>query len=632
MGYRGEDLDLRTPQTWTASSADLASGLPGEAGRGRAGLVRSGPIWVDETVLACCNHAFDVALLNRSSEVRLEHLLHALTRIEVAAEALEARGIRAATLRRETATVISSDIPVGLANGKGAPRRSELVEDVLRVAASNAARRNAPASIDDVIQVLMDSDPNVPGVSLLSRHSARFSLPQEPLVNRPPYQPEPRSVDFQDQSRMRLTSNPGYYYGDYARPQRPDIQATPIDNIQNSRIESLEHMVRALSADLANERKIFSGVLQDVQRDVGMQRDDASRLTGGILDRLQAFDASLDRRIAEMGGSWSGLSARLQGLENALSSAKTGVAQIDMQPMNERIGALERAVQASLLEGQRSATALGDKVKALEIAIQARPAVSSDGSIDISAITSRLDMIEEGILAREVATREINDQLVRLRHSFTEDRDQFSTSQTELASAIALISGKIDSESGEAVSSILDPLNSRLQGLAGVVEGRHAETAEILSSVASSVEALAQRLTATERAAAEQAVRFSEWQKTYSQELNEVHEAIMKLNSNQHTLAGSIDTWRQEGTSMVAALGTQISETVEREVAKPMGLIEPLQATVSRIDHMITEREHKRGRLWYWLFGTRDWIAASWPSQAQRSTEEWKSLKAVWKR
>jgi hypothetical protein len=632
MGYRGEDLDLRTPQTWTAAPVDLSGGLGGEAGRVRSGVSRSGPIWVDETVLACCNHAFDLALLNRASEVRLEHLLHALTRIEAATEILEARGIRTGTLRRETATVISSDIPVGLTNGKSTPRRSELVEEVLRLAAANASRRNAPASVDDLVQILMDSDPNVPGVSLLVRNSTRLSLPQEPLVTRTPYQPEPRPADYADQGRLRLSASPGYYYGDYARSPRADMQATPIDNIQNSRIDSLEHMVRALSADLSNERKVFAGILQDLQRDVGTQRDDTSRLSGGILDRLQTFDAGFDRRIAEMTMSWSALSQRLQGLETTLSSSKTGIAQIDMQPVNERIGALERAVQASLLENQRAATTLSDKIKALETAVQSRPAVTSDGTIDVAGIIGRLDMIEEGVLAREITTREISDQLTRLRENLTADREKMMSAQSELSTSVGLITSRIDSDSGEAVSAILEPLNTRLQGLAGVIDGANTVTKESIASLSSAVEVVSQRLTATERTAAEQAVRFSEWQKTYTQELNEVHEAIMKLNSNQHTLAGSIDTWRQEGASMVTALGTRLAETVEREVAKPMALIEPINTSLARIDHMLSEREHKRGRLWYWLFGTRDWIAASWPSQAQRSTDDWKSLRAIWKR
>jgi hypothetical protein len=58
MAYRGEDLDLRTPQTWVAAPAALSasSELPVQQSGNRGGY-RSGPILVDETVLACCNYA-----------------------------------------------------------------------------------------------------------------------------------------------------------------------------------------------------------------------------------------------------------------------------------------------------------------------------------------------------------------------------------------------------------------------------------------------------------------------------------------------------------------------------------------------------------------------------------------------
>ncbi|HPG88487.1 MAG TPA: Clp protease N-terminal domain-containing protein, partial [Hyphomicrobium sp.] len=152
MSYRGEDLDLRTSQTWSATPADLAIDADAALTKNSQRLTpRNGPMWVDDTVLSCANYAFDVALAHRSGDVRLEHFLHAMTRIDVAAEALEARGVRVAALRRESATIIASEIPVGLTNGNGVPRRSEELADVLRFAATNADRRSAPATIEDVL-------------------------------------------------------------------------------------------------------------------------------------------------------------------------------------------------------------------------------------------------------------------------------------------------------------------------------------------------------------------------------------------------------------------------------------------------------------------------------------------------
>ncbi|MEQ1714111.1 MAG: Clp protease N-terminal domain-containing protein, partial [Hyphomicrobium sp.] len=187
MGYRGDDLDLRTPQTWNTGPGSTgpgstglgstgggeASGWAAEGGRGR-GYGTRGPIWVDDTVLACANHAFDVALAHRAGEVRIEHLLYALTRIDAAAETLEKRGVRVASLRREAATVIASDIPIGLpSSGNAVPRRSEALEEALRLAAVEAGRRNAPATPDDLLTALLDIRPDLPGLGLLARHTVR---------------------------------------------------------------------------------------------------------------------------------------------------------------------------------------------------------------------------------------------------------------------------------------------------------------------------------------------------------------------------------------------------------------------------------------------------------------------------
>ena len=149
MSYRGEDLDLRTPQSRGARDgypgADV--GMNGTRHRSPASSASRGEtVIVDETVMACCNHAYDVAQAHGANEVRLEHLVHALTRVEAAAEILEQRGIREAHLRRESAAVIASEIPVGLAHSHSAPRSSVEFEDVLRRARDRIHQRRLAVS------------------------------------------------------------------------------------------------------------------------------------------------------------------------------------------------------------------------------------------------------------------------------------------------------------------------------------------------------------------------------------------------------------------------------------------------------------------------------------------------------
>lgn len=612
MGYRGEDLDLRTPHTWSATPADLTGagelrGRPASYGAGRGG-----PIPVDETVLACCNHAFDAAMLNRSGDVRIEHLLHALTRIDAAAEALEARGLRVTALRRDTATAIG-DIPIGLPNGKGSPRRSEALEDLLRLAADVGARRNSPATVDDLLHVMIDLEPGLPGLALVSRNLARQSSFGEAPV-RGAYAPEPRVSDYPESYRAR-PAGASYYLGDAPRAARSDFHGTATDNIQNTRIDALEQMVRALGNDLAGERKALAGLMQDVQREVVMHRDETSRLSGGI----QGVDSLIERRLGELSRPWLQMNDRLQGLEHAMTSVRAGTGG-DTGPMNDRIAALEQAVQAALNETTRQSITLIDKVKSIESALVQRPAVI-DGKVDLGPLLQRLDMIEEAVLSREATTREINDRLRGQDDQLAMERATLREAQDKILNEMKSLSGVIDREGNETASAVLESLTARLKGLAGVIEDRHSDTAQALAGNAQSIAGLIERLTTAEAASRESTDRAAALQQTYAQELLEVHDALMKLNTNQHMIAGSIESWREDTAGTLSLIGSRI-ETVEREAAKPISMLESLSATVDRMHRVTVERYYRRSRFWYWLFGTDDWIASSWPAHTPRLADD----------
>ena len=179
MAYRGEDLDLRLPQARGARDGYVPNefGLNGTRPRTPLNGLANGrpePVVVDDTVMACCNHAYDIAQAHGASEVRLEHLVHALTRVEAAADILEERGIREAHLRRESAAVIASEIPVGLAHSQSAPRASAEFEDVLRRASDQASSQpgNRGATVHDLLWVLLNYNREIPAIALLLRHAA----------------------------------------------------------------------------------------------------------------------------------------------------------------------------------------------------------------------------------------------------------------------------------------------------------------------------------------------------------------------------------------------------------------------------------------------------------------------------
>lgn len=650
MGYRGDDLDLRTPQNWSASAGEIA-GWAGEVGSRGRGVPYGGrgPIWVDDTVLAACNHAFEVALAHRAGEVRIEHLLYALTRVEAAAEILEKQGVRVSTLRRESATYIASDIPVGLPNGIGEPRRSEAFEDALRLAAAEAMRRNAPATTGDLLHVFLDVRPDLPGLGLLSRNIVRSQRdmpePALPLGHASGYDPR-YAVSPAEPPRERVRMPAGSFYVN--EPQRvairSELAATTADTVQNTRIEALEQMVRALSHDLTSERKSFSGMLENMQRDFLAQRDDASRLGGGLydrlqsleqlvtahggdggarmqlFDRLQAIEIGLDKRLGDLSRTWSTLSDRLQSLEQAMHASRAS-SHVDLAPLTDKMTAIERTLSSST-------AATGDKLKSIEQSVASRV----QPELDFSPISDRLDVIEEALLSQEgEASRDVANRLSGIERLVQSQRAEIIAETEVLKSDIAAISGLVMRQPGEA---------ERMQKFAGLLDQGRGETVAAIagpvlqrvgalqSESAASLAQMSDRLASAERALTASVQQSNELHKAYEQELGEVHKALVKLNTNQHTLAGTIDQWRTHGTSELSAIGGRI-DMLARETQKPVQMLEQMSTSMDAMHKITVARYHRRNRFWYWLLGTDDWVAASWPSQLSKLESERNLVKPV---
>ncbi len=817
MGYRGEDLDLRTPQTWSATPSDLATAagegaLSGGRGRRSATLApRNGPIWVDDTVLAVCNHAYDVAAAHRAAEVRIEHLLHALTRIDTAAEVLEERGIRVAGLRRDTATVIASELPVAPPSGLGAgsqPRRSSDLADVLRLAAAHAYRRNAPASVEDLLFVL-DGKGDLPGMGLITRHSGHAPreaheqpapLPRAPIYAEPRYTAEP--------AERTRPSRPGYRAAETSyrapethrapapeyriveriverpaeRPVERTIDRVPepsrptaTDALQNARLETLEQAVRNLGLDLADERANFAGILQDLQRDLGAQRDDTSRHSGGlherlmaieqmvsrprddgprhaeVVDRLVVIEQGLQHRLNDLARSWNGLAERIETMEqtvsrqrddgprngelgerlaaieqalqhrlNDLARSWNGLAErieaieqtvqetarqaahvavqqatremrvdpVDIAPLDERLGQLERTLRDGLNDSSRHWLGLNDKLKAVE---QVLTAPATPAALDMGPLSSRLDFIEEALLGRDSEpTRELADRIGAIEQSLAAARSQtFETSaalgaevkalagalatqattaerfQSSVGERFAGLATALERQRTEIAAAASGPVTERLMALTQAGDRHHAEvktafesydkrladrvqavhtaqrseTAAALAgleqklmngvaaalkgleaqngAVGNAVQGLEQRFQGLDQRFIERFQGLAEAQSGYGRDLTEVHDALVKLNANQHTLAGSIEQWRTDASGDISVIANRMG-ALEQETKKPMQLLSAVASNMDTVHRIAVDRNNRRRRFWYWLFGTDDWLAASWPDQASR--------------
>lgn len=542
MAYHGEDLDLRTQQTWTPADVTI-SGDTSQA-NGKRAYLQAGPVLVDDIVLASFNQAYDIASAHRSGEVRIEHLLNAMTRVDPAAVALEAHGIRVVALKRETATIIAGELPAVLGPGAVSPRRSDDLAELLRLASSSAARRNAAVGIDDLLHVLLDQRSDFAQSELLLRFSSRFSPMPEPLA-------------FLTRADHRYPASQLRYTADYARPgYRNDYLGMPADALQSSRIDALEQTVRALSHDLSNERHIIAGLIRDLSRDTLSHQDDQARGHAMLIERIGALEATL-----RDGGGVSAQSLPLVG----------------------KLEDIETALQLRLQE--------------LGAAIASRPA--ADAVIDLKPIADRLDLIEEAVLGPSYrGLGELTDRMSKLEDAIGAALVRSSDAGNPEASPIGL--EKID-----GLSNKLDTHNGALTELAV---------------------ALVERMNAVERAVEAEIETAAAKHQAYTQDLTEVHEALLKVNDNQHTLAGSMDQWRTEWATDVATILSRI-ETIDRDAALPAETIATLNNHMEATNRFIIERYHRRHRFFHWLFGTDDWIGASWPSAKIPMESEERRLK-----
>ena len=661
MAYRGDDLELHTPQSWAPPAQDQGPAAldPYTNGARTRGPRTAQPILVDDVVLACCNHAFDVAVAHRASEVRLEHLLHAMTRIDGASNALEARGIRVSGLRRESATIIAGEIPIGVSAGQNRPRRSDDLEALLRSASSIAYRRNGPANIDDVLDALLDMPPELPGLALLARHGGRVARdrtrqrPQrdilrdrEPLPLPPLSRPTGSFSDVRpadaplETPRERLTPPAPFQSADYTRPLRPDALGSATDSIQNARLDQIENAVRALTTEVLTERKAVSSVVHELQRNLSAERDDANRFRGGLHDRIQSLETTVSS-VANSDATGV-LHDRMKSLEYAVLNTRKDDGEAGV--LLDRLASVERGLEQRLNELARPWSVLSDRLQSLEQtvietgrqtpadngALHERMAMIERGIRDIQAgkgfdlapISSRLDIIEEAVLSPD--NSKAYDVLSGISTRLKALEEAFAGQRTGAAQAAASLSGDV-----KALASALAAQAASTERTHGLVTDRlQALTTGFDKQRTDSEQAVQARLAALENKLAESIQRNAEAQAAHTAELKEVHEALIKLNTNQHTLAGSIDQWRLDGVGDISVISKQL-ETIETSSAKPVALIEQLSANVDAINRVTAERHHRRERFWYWLFGTDDWLTASWPSQVASVEREQADLKSA---
>ena len=744
MQYKGDDLDLRVPGSRplrepyaTDYDQPITNGRwPRTSGYG-TGLHE--PLWVDETVLGCCNYAYDIAMANGAGEVGLEHLVNALTRVEAAARMLEARGVREGQLRRESASLIASEIPITGSTERNPPRRSPDFEDVLRRAVEQASRRGVAASVDDVLWVILHYGRDLPAVQLLRRHTPDWQRP--------------------DWARVREMAAPA---SDQRLAQQPlQIQPQPaygaIDALAG-RMANMEDGLRTLHLELTSERKGLADLIRDTQRDIvagrgdgaalrndlaqrleglerglhsrpdggrmaqqltermqaleklivtGLQsRPDDNRQTAQLSERVQSLEKAVHSGLGEGARNWAALGQRLQSLETSLITVTTpgGQTGADLKPLLEQIAKLEQGLETRLTQNMRVASGLAERLQVMERLIEAG---TGEGGRNWASLTEKLGTLETTLRTRQQgAGPELGELVNRMGalEAAVRSRPQNAGPAPEFAEFVERFSGlerAVRAGFGESLrttSVISDRLAVVEKAATAATSGGDDEGLLMIDDRIQSIERLLQdqatgrvdpgkfdltelaapitrRLTAIEEQSGERARNLEgllretvnriatldqrvasgasvhdEATRGRDREVAEMHEAIVRLSENQHTLASAIADWRHESHNDLGAVNAQLERmsagpaitTAAADIATSdfpsfarAGTRAPASSRPVVVDSSNTTYvadapgvsldevpQSQRGRgFWWWLFGTGN------VGQANRDAEiRWKRM------
>ena len=481
MQYKGEDLDLRVPHGRASRESYTAEiELPGSNGRWLRNpsiLTGSEPVWVDETLLACCNYAFDVAQANGAAEVGLEHLVNAMTRVDAAARLLESRGVREGQLRRDSAALIASEVPAANAGEAVSPRRSMELEEILRRASDLALRRGGTAGVDDALWALLHSNRDHPVVLLLRRLTPDWQRADWGRMREPMQESIPRAV-----------------------------QLIASDSTQG-RIAGFEDGLRHMQADIASDRKLFIDLVRDLQRDVVAQRSDAASFRGDLGQRLETLERAMHTRV-ESGRLPSQIADRMSQLEKAVHSG-LGEGARNWAHLGQRLAQLETAL------GRRDAPAfeaMAERITTLERSIQQNFAdaarrlatfetLLTDGGIwrGAEAVQGRLQAIERRLEAAESEGQRRQGQLAeRIEGLFKLNEEGHGEAAKSVSDAVTRLSA-IETYLADGPATpdgAVRELSDRLGGLERAVRAGFGDAATTASQIA-------ERLAVIERGAGE---------------------------------------------------------------------------------------------------------------------------------
>jgi hypothetical protein len=249
---------------------------------------------------------------------------------------------------------------------------------------------------------------------------------------------------------------------------------------------------------------------------------------------------------------------------------------------------------------------LSGRVDQMEASMRA---LVAEVSADRKAMLDLLGELQEEIRSARTATAQVTD----LRQSMEEG-----------ISAIAGLTGRLDQGHTPDVDGRLAALETRITAqppaIAEAVAYMLGQRAESGDGGLADASGVTSRLASLETALRTQAERMDEANKTHDHDLSEIYEALVKIGSNQQTLAANLETWRLDSggdlgivSNRVESLEKVLRAVLPRPRPEPQPVQAPPPAAPARLSgDDFYEGEPPTGSFKRWLFGTTRVLPTSW--------------------
>lgn len=551
MNYKGEDLDVRTLQVREPGGRERLAESGSEPHGGQWGRQpgfngqHGKPIWADDTVVAVLNHAFDLAVAHRAGEVRTEHFFNALTLNAAAARVLDQYGIAIEALRRESAGLVAGAPPSGFTNGRGQPKVSETVEDIIHVAAERAERRRVPISVVLLLEAMNEMKQDLSGLDLLRRHAANRKL--------------------------------GHYAAsDEGLRESPGTAHVASDTAHGSRLDALEDLVRNLSRELAAERQAYASLASERQRgatavrrhSITTRSDDDDEAIRLVADRLAAIETGIDERFSDLARGWIDVGDRMREIERKVEYRDDGDANFSGgEVIDAKFATLDKTFSLIL-----------DRLSGLERMMDTRLA---SGAGDIGPVTDLIAGLESRTSETASGTRALFERISALERKIDSIASRPAVDTTGIEQRIGVAAAHVSEQSSRLESLMGNQLMPVRQALAGLEH------------------------------------RISGIGPGQGEAIGELHDAVVKINGNQHALASSLDQWRLDQTGDLGLISNRV-QGIETETNAVRSMVETMASNIGAVYAILARREANKSKFRNWLFGTDDWYSASW------DTERWR--------